>query len=193
MNFPRENEPKGFAMDVPCINITWKQVQVYLWFQAHQGDVIENPAWNESQMLRDNWILHWHQIQSRHEGILYTPPKLNIAPEKWCWEDKPFLFRPGLFSGAILNFRSVCQYSRPMLRIYIDFQHRSHPMGRIGSSLCSGSSVSSASFHEAIFVWGWSFGVSSRNGVWNTPYINQFEDKPTNLISHSGSGPFCKV
>ena len=35
-----------------------------------------------------------------------TLPKFNIAPEKWWWlEDNPFLLRPGLFSGAMLDCR----------------------------------------------------------------------------------------
>ena len=30
-----------------------------------------------------------------------TPPKFNIAPEKWWLEDDPFLLGPGNFSGAV--------------------------------------------------------------------------------------------
>ena len=32
---------------------------------------------------------------------ILPPPKFNIAPEKWCLEDKPFLLGPGNFSGSM--------------------------------------------------------------------------------------------
>ena len=40
-----------------------------------------------------------------------TPPKFNIAPEKWWLEDDPFLLGFGNFSGAnsLLNFGRVIQ------------------------------------------------------------------------------------
>ena len=41
-------------------------------------------------------------------SILTTPPKFNIAPEKWWLEGDPFLLGPGNFSGAkMLNFGRV--------------------------------------------------------------------------------------
>ena len=36
-----------------------------------------------------------------------TPPKFNIAPEKWWLEDYFWIFWEGLFSGAMLNFGRV--------------------------------------------------------------------------------------
>ena len=37
-----------------------------------------------------------------------TPPKFNIAPERWWLEDYPFLLGLLLFRGYCLNFRGVC-------------------------------------------------------------------------------------
>ena len=48
---------------------------------------------------------YWpHALWESH--LSDTPPKFNIARQKWCLEDYPFLLGPGSFSGAmLLNFQ----------------------------------------------------------------------------------------
>ena len=41
----------------------------------------------------------------------FTPPKFNIAPEKW-WFGRLLSFWDGLFSGATLNFQGVPQQNK---------------------------------------------------------------------------------
>ena len=42
--------------------------------------------------------------------VISTPPKLNIATEKWWLEDKPFLLERPVFRGELLNFRGVIRF-----------------------------------------------------------------------------------
>ena len=46
-----------------------------------------------------------------------TPPKINIAPEKWCLEDE-FSFWDGPFSGAMFIFRGVHQFEPKTVKIH---------------------------------------------------------------------------
>ena len=41
--------------------------------------------------------------------MLVTPPKFNIAPEKWM-VGRLVSFWEGILSGALLNFRGVCLF-----------------------------------------------------------------------------------
>ncbi len=56
--------------------------------------------------------LSYHLTHSLESGmgvdIQYTPPKFNIAPEKWWLEDDPFLLGWLIFRGELLNFQGVC-------------------------------------------------------------------------------------
>ncbi len=57
-----------------------------------------------------------------------TPPKFNIAPEKWWLEDKPFLLGFGNFSGAMLNFERVTLWE-----LFDDLRENIHSSSTQGS------------------------------------------------------------
>ena len=40
-----------------------------------------------------------------------TPPKFNMAPEKWWLEDDPFLLGRYIFRGELLNFQGIILYT----------------------------------------------------------------------------------
>ena len=50
-------------------------------------------------VMREKWLIYTIQKST------FTPPKFNIAPEKWWLED--YFPREGNFPGAMLNFGRV--------------------------------------------------------------------------------------
>ena len=70
-----------------------------------------------------------------------TPPKFNIAPEKWWLEDY-FPFWDGNFSGAMLNFQGVKRIPKTMVFRAIRQSHSIHRrqggLPRVPSSISNG-------------------------------------------------------
>ena len=66
---------------------------------------LEHRVWNadedsQDELSRWNFILPSSKVFKAIMSMMYTPPKFNIAPEKWWLEDDPFVLGFGNFSGA---------------------------------------------------------------------------------------------
>ena len=101
-----------------------------------------------------------------------TPPKFNIAPEKWWLEDKPFLLGFGCFSGA--NCSISGWYQESQRSCITTFNHGSfsehRTMALIRSCWCGKSSKTYGVWRSiretAMFHSSASYKISE--SVWDT-------------------------